>query len=136
MRNSVGGPGSYSAICDVCGFKFKASELIRRWDGAMVDKACWEPRHPQDFIRAKQDNVPLPFVRPDTDGPDLSPTINCNAWPEEFMTNHAFMTRLNAWADTTSNPTLDIYNLRTYGGSVTIPDGITVRVNCTWTVDG
>ena len=67
MRNSVGGPGSYSAICDECGFKFKASELMRRWDGAMVDAACFEPRHPQEFIRATNDTTKLPFIRPDND---------------------------------------------------------------------
>jgi hypothetical protein len=66
-RNRVGGPGSYNAICAVCGFKFKASELIRRWDGLLVDKACWEPRHPQEFIRAKHDEKPLPFTRPDVE---------------------------------------------------------------------
>ena len=135
VRNRVTGIGGFNAICDVCGLKYKASDLLKRWDGAMVCKYDFEPRHPQHFIKVVPDATRLPFVRPDSDGPDLSPTINCDAFSTESMTNTAFMAILNAWADPTSQPTHDVYNLRTYGGTVTIPDGITVRVNCTWTVD-
>lgn len=36
---------------------------------------CWEPRHPQDFLRAiKETSNKLPWTRPDRDGPDVSPT--------------------------------------------------------------
>ena len=74
-RNRVTGLGGYNAICDVCGFKFKASELRRRWDGAMVDQACFESRHPQDFIRVIPDQRPLVFISPDSDAPlTYSPT--------------------------------------------------------------
>ena len=41
--------GDYNAICDVCGFKFKFSELRDRWDGFLVCSKDWEPRHPRDF---------------------------------------------------------------------------------------
>ena len=68
MRNRVTGPGGYNVICDVCGLKYKASDLLKRWDGAMVCKWDWEPRHPQEFIRAKNDTTKLPFIRPDNDG--------------------------------------------------------------------
>ncbi len=45
-------PGDYKAICDVCGFLKKGSEMRMRWDEAFVcADTCWEPRHPQDFIR-------------------------------------------------------------------------------------
>lgn len=54
----------WNALCDSCGFKFKSSELRLRWDGLMVDNACWEPRQPQDLIRAVKDPAyPLPWVR-------------------------------------------------------------------------
>lgn len=43
--------GDYNAICEVCGFKFKASQLKDRWDGLKVCKEDWEPRHPQDMIK-------------------------------------------------------------------------------------
>lgn len=47
--------GDWNAICDECGFKFKASKLRRRWDNMMVCPADYEQRHPQDFVRGKSD---------------------------------------------------------------------------------
>jgi len=47
-------PGDYNAYCDVCGFKFKASELQKRWDGYRVCQKDWEPRHILDFIRGPE----------------------------------------------------------------------------------
>lgn len=57
--------GDYNAICDVCGRKYKASELRKRWDGAMVCSEDYEPRHPQDFIRGIRETTKLPFTRPE-----------------------------------------------------------------------
>jgi hypothetical protein len=59
----------WNALCDSCGFKFKASELRLRWDGLMVDNACWETRQPQDLLRAVKDPAhPLPWTRSYDDG--------------------------------------------------------------------
>jgi len=59
------GSYEYNTICDVCGFKFKASELKQRWDGPMVCKDDWEPRNILDFYRTRNDVHKLPFVRVD-----------------------------------------------------------------------
>jgi hypothetical protein len=59
------GSYEYNTICDVCGFKFKASELKQRWDGPMVCKEDWEPRNILDFYRTRNDVHKLPFVRSD-----------------------------------------------------------------------
>jgi len=56
--------GDFNAICDVCGFKFKGSELRRRWDGFMVCESDYEQRHPQDLIRLRPERMSTPFVRP------------------------------------------------------------------------
>lgn len=55
--------GDWNAICDVCGFKYKASQLRDRWDGLKVCKEDWEPRHPQDFIRAPKDDQSVAWTR-------------------------------------------------------------------------
>jgi hypothetical protein len=47
--------GDWNAICDDCGWEYKASELKSRWDGLRVCYRCWEPRHPQDFVRGVAD---------------------------------------------------------------------------------
>lgn len=59
--------GDWNAICDCCGFKFKASELRERWDGLMVCPEDWESRHPQDFLRVRGDNPSVPWTRPESD---------------------------------------------------------------------
>ena len=56
--------GDWNAICDVCGHKYKASQLKKRWDGLMVCDEDWETRHPQEFIRPIKDMQKLPFTRP------------------------------------------------------------------------
>lgn len=58
--------GDYNVICDRCGFKKKASEEALEWDNLFVCKdTCWEPRQPQDFVRAVPDMKPVPIARPD-----------------------------------------------------------------------
>ena len=67
-------PKVWNAYCDSCGFKFKSDQLHLRWDGLMVDDACWEPRQQQDFLRAvKETSNTLPWTRPDTQGVDVGP---------------------------------------------------------------
>lgn len=56
-------PGTWNAICDVCGFKFKADQMRERWDGFMVCKDDFEYRHPMDFIRQREDKQDVPWVR-------------------------------------------------------------------------
>lgn len=56
--------GSWNAICDVCGRKFKGDELLDRWDGLKVCRDDYEERHPQEFVRGVVDNPSPPFVRP------------------------------------------------------------------------
>lgn len=63
MRTTWWESGKYNAICDVCGFKFKNTELRQRWDGFMVCKTDWEIRHPQELIRPVPDQRPLPWTR-------------------------------------------------------------------------
>lgn len=55
--------GDWNAVCDVCGFKFKASQLHKRWDGVMVCSKDWERRHPQELIRIKPDDQKVAWVR-------------------------------------------------------------------------
>jgi hypothetical protein len=64
-RNQYYKPGDWNAICDRCGFKFKASELKRDWQGFMVCPEDFETRHPLDFLRAKREKIRVPWTRID-----------------------------------------------------------------------
>ena len=62
--------GQWNAICDRCGFKYKSSKLKREWTGLMVchgpeTNNCFEPRHPQDFVRGRMDDQSTPWSRPE-----------------------------------------------------------------------
>lgn len=57
--------GDWNVICDRCGFKFKASKCRMTWDGFFVCEGCWEPRHPQDFVRPKHERQRVPISRKD-----------------------------------------------------------------------
>jgi hypothetical protein len=57
--------GDWNAICDRCGFKYKASDLSMEWDNLFVCHKCYEDRHPQDFLKAVKDSQRVPIVRPE-----------------------------------------------------------------------
>lgn len=55
----------YKAICDRCGFEYFNYQLKKEWQGLMTCQNCWEPRHPQDFVRSKKDDQTVPWSRPE-----------------------------------------------------------------------
>lgn len=57
-------PGDHLVTCDRCGFTIYGSESKKTWDGLIVCPDDWEPRHPQDFVRAKPDNQSVADARP------------------------------------------------------------------------
>ena len=61
--NTYYAKGQYNAICDICGCEFKSSQLKEQWDGLMVCRDDWSPRHPQDFVRGVQDDQSVPWTR-------------------------------------------------------------------------
>lgn len=71
--------GEWNAICDVCGFKFKSSDLREQWNGdikLMVCKDDYESRHPMDNYEGPigpEGNIP--WSKPDSaeaGGTDIS----------------------------------------------------------------
>ena len=63
MRNHLD-LGNWNALCDVCGFKFKALDLKRDWRGLMVCKDDYELRHESDFLRVQKEKITVEFSRP------------------------------------------------------------------------
>jgi hypothetical protein len=58
-------PGTWLAVCDVCGFEFPSNEIKDRWDGLKVCSKDWEVKHPQLYIRAPRESIVPPWVRPE-----------------------------------------------------------------------
>lgn len=63
----------HRVLCDVCGFDYPASETKMRWDKARVCMKDWEPRHPQDSVRAKRDRQAVRNARPEPPDVFLAP---------------------------------------------------------------
>jgi hypothetical protein len=64
----------WNAICDRCGGKFKNWQLRLEWNGLRTccgegTHHCWEPRHPQDFVKGRADKQAPPWTRPEA--PDV-----------------------------------------------------------------
>jgi hypothetical protein len=57
--------GDYWRICEECGFKMRASQTKKRWDGLIVCDADFEERHPQDFVKGVIDRQTVPDPRPE-----------------------------------------------------------------------
>lgn len=55
----------FNRICDRTGFKVKASNTRKEWNGLIVRAESWEPRHPQDFVRGRRDQQSVREARPD-----------------------------------------------------------------------
>jgi hypothetical protein len=55
--------GDWNVIADCCGRKRKGSELRKQWNDLWVCPEHWEPRQPQDFVKAEPEHPTPPFVR-------------------------------------------------------------------------
>ena len=76
--------GDWIADCDVCGRKYKASILQKRWDGLMCCPDDWEIRQPQDFVRGVPDTQVAPWTRPEPQ--DQFITIPYTEYPTDTLT--------------------------------------------------
>jgi len=73
-------PGDWLVKCDQCGTTRYASECALTWQNLFVcADRCWEPRHPQDFVRGKLDRTRVPISRPDTQTMQNSTTLSSAA---------------------------------------------------------
>jgi len=71
--------GDYKMQCDVCGFDYRASQMRKRFDGLWVCSKDWEPRHPQERLRARRDKMSVPVARPDGKTSPNSTTLSLAA---------------------------------------------------------
>ena len=59
--------GDWNAICDICGWKFKASQLRLTWNNLRVCEADFETRNLQDVLKASKEKITIPYSSPETD---------------------------------------------------------------------
>ena len=69
--------GTWNAICDICGMKFKMSELRKNWAGLIVCHKDFEQDHPQKYIRVRESGLSVPVIR---DRPEDVFVDVCTLW--------------------------------------------------------
>lgn len=57
--------GDFLRQCDRSGQTVLASNTRKEWTGLIVREDLWEPRHPQDFVRAQADDMAVREGRPE-----------------------------------------------------------------------
>lgn len=57
-------PGDHLVVSDRSGRTFWRSECIKEWNGSLVHRSEYEPRHPQDLVRARSDKISVEDARP------------------------------------------------------------------------
>jgi len=95
-----GNPGGWSgaglvwgdnwAHCIICGLNYRMSEMKRTWDGKLVCSQCWEPRHEQEFLKAKQDKISPALVQPEPERKrleEITDVPNSSEIPQGTFTN-------------------------------------------------
>jgi hypothetical protein len=50
-------PGDHWVECEVCGLEYRQSKMHQRWDGFIVCPKDFEFRNPQDFVRARKEDI-------------------------------------------------------------------------------
>ena len=59
-------PGDHWVVCDICGLEYRSSKMRKNYDGLIVCPKDFETRHPQEFVRARKDDLRAKgLVRPE-----------------------------------------------------------------------
>lgn len=56
--------GEHLVVCDRSGKVYDSSNTRREWNGLIVGKDEWEPRHPQEFRRGIREDIAVKEARP------------------------------------------------------------------------
>jgi len=72
MTRSTYEKGTFNAICDLCGFEFKRSEMRLNWKNQLVCGTDYEEKHPQLTLRPRTDRQSVRDARPPQQDPGLA----------------------------------------------------------------
>lgn len=103
-------PGEYNVACFQCGRKFKSSQMFKHWQGYLVCRDHWEPRHPQDYVKSTPDQMGVPNAQPQAD----TYTFFCTAWTSSAMADYGVADCMRADAGIAINTLINNFpSLRT-----------------------
>lgn len=106
--------GSWNAVCDRCGFEFKMHQLRKDWQGLMVCREDWEPRHPQDFLRTRPERGGVPISRPEPE--DINRLSTCDFWSNSPMADFGTADCMTIGGNTNINLLIETYGASSRAG--------------------
>lgn len=109
--------GQWNSVCDKCGLEFKSSELIKDWQGLMVDAKCYEQRHPQDLIKIKPEKAIPEWVRPRPQ--DVYVGI-CDLWTEAPLAGYGTAGCMTVGAFSNIETLINVFSVPSIAG-IAIP---------------
>lgn len=81
MSNFASGKWAYG-ISDRSGFRYRLKDMRKEWNGLLVGKDEWEPKHPQlDPLKVRPDAQALKNARPDQDAGSIYVNVGDNIFP-------------------------------------------------------
>ena len=88
----------FLVTCDASGFVCKKSETRKMWNGMIVRKDFWEPRHPQDFIpMIRERPAPLDARMDQVDPPLYDGNMYYDLWLDyDYMTAYEVSATIDA----------------------------------------
>ena len=57
-------PNDHWVQDSITGFRIRSSDAVEQWDGNVVHRDYAEPRHPQDYVRARKEEIAVENARP------------------------------------------------------------------------
>lgn len=79
-RNPGYKPGGHWVECQRTGKVIRVQDAKEEWTGLIVAKEEWEPRHPQDMLRGRHDDIAAKgLVVPESAGKDTGPITSAIA---------------------------------------------------------
>jgi hypothetical protein len=106
--------GSWNAVCDRCGFEFKMYQLRKDWQGLMVCREDWEPRHEQDFIRTRPERGGVPISRPEPE--DINILTACDFWSSSPMADFGTADCMTVGGNTSVDLLIETYGASSRAG--------------------
>lgn len=105
--------GTWNAVCSLCDGQFKAYELRKHWQGQYRCDNCWEPRHPQDFVRATRSERAPPWTQPGGVNPEI---FVCDLWSSSPLASFGAAGCMTVGGNTSIPLLIDLFHPRAIAG--------------------
>jgi hypothetical protein len=113
-------PGAHNVLDERTGYKVKSTDVAKEWNGLVVRRKSFEPRHPQDFVRGKTDNQNVADPRSEPADSFLTPNEAHNAISAEADITEASATATPDGGNTGDGSVNDLSADLTASGSYTL----------------